>query len=379
MALTKTQGVGNRTISDIAAPLDYDCSGVFDLTEDELIHHLSLTPEKAHAISAFDDWRAVDQVLSHSDRLPCRMIGIGDPEYPPLLSQIHDPPALIWVSGDLSALRMKTLSLVGTRNPTRYGQEQAAKWVKKLSGYNLCFCSGLARGVDTIIHQTALDENEITIAVLGSGIDRIYPPENRKLAVRMIKAGGAILTEYPPGTAPERFHFPERNRIVSGLSMGVIVIESAIKGGALITSRLALDEGREVFFVPHALSSRRGEGCNYNIKIGNGKLIQTPGDLFDDLPGLAASAAVSPDPSIEKSPYERLKTVQLDDEARKICEILSKSPTPLHMDQLIEQSGLPLYRVLASLLPLEIEKIVERRAGNFLALLIPFRNVQAER
>ena len=174
------------------------------------------------------------------------------PEYPFSLKQIYDPPILFWLKGNPEALSKPGIGVIGTRNATPYGRKMAERLSKDIGEKGLCIFSGLAYGVDSIAHKAALDVGAPTVAVLGSGIDNLYPRKNADIANRIFKEGGAVISEFPLGTNPDAGNFPVRNRIISGLGLGVLVIESAMQGGSMITAKLALDQNREVFAVPHS-------------------------------------------------------------------------------------------------------------------------------
>lgn len=196
------------------------------------------------------------------------VIRFEDENYPCLLKEIYDPPQQLYYLGELKAREKFPLAVVGTRKISFYGKKATERLVNGLCQAGLTIVSGLALGVDGLAHQIALENGTRTIAVLGSGLDTVYPPDHKKLAKRIIDTGGALVSEYPPKTKPSKLTFPARNRIVAGMSLGVLVIEAPIKSGAMITARLALDQGREVFAVPGDIYSENSQGCNLLIKKG---------------------------------------------------------------------------------------------------------------
>ncbi len=209
-------------------------------------------------------------------------ITIKDNNYPRLLKEIYDPPEQLYITGELKAKEKYPLAVVGTRKMSDYGKRVTVFLVKGLVKAGFTIISGLALGIDGLAHQTALDAGGRTIAVLGSGLDIIYPPEHKKLAADIIKSGGAVISEYPPGARPSRRTFPARNRIVAGLSLAVLVIEAPEKSGALITAKVALDQGREVLAVPGNIYNPNSIGCHKLIKMG-AKAVTNPEDVFDAL------------------------------------------------------------------------------------------------
>ena len=207
-------------------------------------------------------------------------ITLKDKNYPQLLKEIYDPPQTLYVNGQLKAVEKYPLAVVGTRKISSYGQQITQSLVKALARAGLTIISGLALGVDGLAHQATLDVGGRTIAVLGSSLDIIYPPSHEKLAQRIVESDGAIISEYPPKTRPSKWTFPARNRIVAGLSLGVLVIEAPKRSGALITARFALDQGREVFAVPGSIYNKNSAGCHLLIKLG-AKPVTKPEDILE--------------------------------------------------------------------------------------------------
>jgi len=209
-------------------------------------------------------------------------ISLQDGNYPRLLKEIYDPPKQLYYLGELSAEEKFPLAVIGTRKMSLYGEKTTEYFANVLAQAGLTIVSGLALGVDGLAHQIALANNTRTVAVLGSGLEMIYPPEHKKLAKKIVASGGALLSEYPPETPPSRLTFPARNRIVSGLSLGVLVIEAPVKSGALITARFALEQGREVFAVPGGIDQENSQGCNLLIKMG-AKPVTRPEEILETL------------------------------------------------------------------------------------------------
>ena len=195
-------------------------------------------------------------------------ISIESSKYPDSLKQIYDPPKKLYVIGDEKLLNNNSIAIVGSRDNTEYGKKAAKYFAYNLAKENICIVSGLARGIDSFAHIGTLQAKGKTIAVVGNGLDIVYPKENEKLAQEIIKSGGAIISEYPIGSKPERFHFPARNRIISGLSNGVLVVEAKEKSGSLITADFAIEQGKEVFVVPGNINSLNSVGTNSLIKDG---------------------------------------------------------------------------------------------------------------
>jgi DNA processing protein len=276
----------------------------------------------------------------------------GDPDYPPLLRQIADPPIVLYVHGRRELLVQPQLAIVGSRNPTALGRQTATAFARRLAGTGLAITSGLALGIDAAAHGGALEAGGVTIAVCGTGLDRVYPPRNRDLA-HAIAAGGALVSELPIGTPVRPGNFPVRNRIISGLSLGVLVVEAALRSGSLITARLAAEQGREVFALPGSIHSPMARGCHALIRQG-AKLVETATDILEELGALAQVSAIAAEAPAETS---------LALTERQILDCLGYEPT--RIDVLIERSGLTADTVSSILLQLELRGLVLNNAGRF--------------
>lgn len=224
---------------------------------------------------------ASEQLRAASDA-DVTLVSLWDPGYPPSLREIPDPPCLLFMRGSLTPEDRAALALVGSREATPRGRLRAAVLAQAASRAGLTVVSGLARGIDTVVHQATLRVHGRTIAVVGSGLDVPYPPENASLAAR-IAASGAVVSEFPMGTRPDRRNFPRRNRLISGLSLGTVVVESSLSGGGMITARLALDQGRDVFAVPGPVGAEHSAGTNALIREGRAKLIESFDDVLTDI------------------------------------------------------------------------------------------------
>lgn len=337
---------------------------LFRLSPKEIQKTDGIGQERAKNLSSFSDWDAVDRQIEKAQKLGAFLVSQADPHYPELLKQIYDPPVILWVKGDAETLNRPGIAVVGTRNPGRYGLDQAEKWSAKIAQAGLNVNSGLAYGIDSKAHTAAVENGGGTIAVMGSGIDWIYPNRNRSLADRIVKNGGVVMTEYPPGSKPDAGHFPERNRIVSGMSHGVLVVESGIKGGSMITARLALDQNREVFVLPHPLNYMKGEGCNYLIKTGQGKLVQSMDDITDEL----SLALNGPDTGANDTHQSSKKweSADLSGEQQQICETIGHDS--LHVDQIAESLETEPFKLANILLELEMMGLIRQKAGKYFEL-----------
>lgn len=334
-------------------------SELFEQSAETLEEIPGFGPLLAGRIRSFDRWREADQILKRTEVCKAHLIAIDDPAYPPLLKEIYDAPPLLWARGDLTALHQPGIAVIGTRRPDRYGLDQAETWTRNIVRSGLAVYSGLAWGIDAAAHKTALETNGVTVGVLGSGIDRIYPPGHKSLVKRMTEEGGVVVTEYPPGTRPSPEHFPVRNRIVSGMSRGVLVIQSGVKGGSMITARSALDQNREVFVVPHPLGSKNGEGCNYLIRSGQGKLVERVEDLLEEIRW---------EPLRKTGQPENVKSLlqKFSEPEQKVCKVLESGP--LHLDLLPDKTGLRPGDLNSLLLSLELRGVIRQKAGRYYEL-----------
>lgn len=277
------------------------------------------------------------------------LVAWGDPAYPPLLREIPDPPVVLYVQGDPAVLARPQLAIVGSRNPTPTGRENAAAFAKTLAGAGLTITSGLALGIDGAAHRGALAGGGATIAVAGTGLDRVYPPRHRDLA-HAIARHGALVSEYPLGTPPRAENFPVRNRLISGLSLGVLVVEAALQSGSLITARLATEQGREVFAVPGSIHSPLARGCHALIRQG-AKLVETAQDVLEELGALAQVASTETHTRANVSP----------DEEALLAHVGYDS---INVDDLVERSGLTPDRVSSMLLRLELRGLIVAGPGG---------------
>lgn len=325
--------------------------------------------EKIHFLSQ----EIIEQIVSYPlkvlaqkhmeaiDKYNIKVIRIIDESYPVLLKNIYDPPMVIYVRGNLKADE-QAIAFVGSRNATAYGNTVAEMLAGEVAKRGITVISGLARGIDSSAHEGALKSGGRTIAVLGCGPDIAYPPENQELMERII-CSGAVLSEYAPGTPPLRGNFPARNRIISGLSMGVTVVEAGEKSGSLITAEFALEQGREVFAVPGNVNSRYSKGTNKLIKEG-AKIVTNVKDILEELngPGSIDTETCHMTEDVAESDVYPIFTEQ----EVKIINCLSKCP--LHIDVIAVNSGLDIQEVTSNLSLLEIKGLVEQIPGKMFRL-----------
>lgn len=307
-------------------------------------------------LDAFHDTcRLTDVYLKDAEYITAkdyRTITYWDKDYPRQLKNIFIPPVLLYSTGPVTEEDRYGIAIVGTRMPTEYGKIQAESFAAQLALQNVTVVSGMARGIDSAAHWGAVKSGGRTIAVLGSGIDVVYPPENRKLFDE-IKERGTVLTEYDPGTKPDAQNFPKRNRIISGISLGTLIVETREHGGALQTAAFALDQNREVFAVPGNISSKQSEGTNLLIQKGEAKLVLNADDILNELE-LKLKPVIGktiPKPDVELSLFEQ-----------KIMEKLTADPT--HIDKLAELTGASVSDCLVYLLQLEFKGLIKQLPGK---------------
>jgi len=314
-----------------------------------------LGPQIAGAITTHRNHAFVTRQLKLARRHGVDIITSHDEAYPVSLRQIYDPPPLLFVRGRVTEVDEHVLGIVGTRRVSSYGRRMTERFCSALCAAGITIVSGLARGVDTIAHRTALAQKGRTVAVLGSGLDIPYPPENLPL-MEQITTSGAVISEYPMGTAPDATNFPQRNRIISGMSNGVLIVEAGESSGALITARYALEQDREVFAVPGPLTCEGSRGTNKLIKEGTAKLVEDVGDILEEL-GPAAVLNIPSHAEIREAP-----AFSLAPEEKQLYKIISE--TPQHIDRLATSSSLPSSTILNMLLNLELKGAIRQLPGK---------------
>jgi DNA processing protein len=311
----------------------------------------------AASICEFDDHDAVERQLRRAEELDATLIAPWDARFPERLKHIYDPPALLWMRGTLTAADERALAIVGTRRCTDYGRAQARHFAGALARRGFTVVSGLAYGIDAAAHKGALDAGGRTIAVLGSGLGRIYPQKNAGLAAQAAKQG-AVLSELGLDAAPDAPNFPERNRIVSGLTLGTLVVESHAEGGSLITARMALEQNREVFAVPGSVGRPASMGTNRLIQRSHAKLVLDVDDILEELP-----VPSDPEPDATEAPEASpAAPPALSGAEERLYEVLSA--TPMHVDRLCSETGVAPSTALATLLSLEMKGLVRQLAGK---------------
>ena len=294
----------------------------------------------------------IDSILEDMQKREIHWITYLDDEYPQTLCDMYDKPIALFAKGNVDALKMRIISVVGTRRPTRYGAKVAEEFSREFARAGLCIASGLARGVDGIAHKACVDNSSPTIAVFASGLDVVYPAEHRGLVDGILANDGLILSEYPLGTKPLQYHFPDRNRIVSGISEAVFLPQAAKKSGSLITMRLAIEQGKEIFVTPGNIYDEENAGGNELLREMPHALAISPEDVLD---ALHVQREV-----VEKQP------VQLDLVESSIIDALHDGEK--HFEELLAETGLNVADLTNVLFNLEIEGLIEKTAGNYYAL-----------
>ena len=354
LTLARLPGAGPRTQRTLIEHFG-SVENIFSASRGQLEKILA---GKHETVSAILDGPGVQTFESEFDWLgqPAHHLLVwSDADYPPLLREIADPPLLLYVIGRRETLASPQLAIVGSRNPSPMGRENAQAFAKSLAGAGLAITSGLALGVDGAAHRGALAAGGYTIAVTGTGLDRVYPARHRELA-HAIAARGALVSEFPLGTSPRPENFPRRNRLISGLSLGTLVVEAALQSGSLITARLAAEQGREVFAIPGSIHAPQARGCHALIRQG-AKLVETAADVLEELGALARFVQQAP-----SAPEADARPRDVSASMRRLLDSLGFDPAGV--DTLVERSGLTADAVSSMLLQLELQGFVTPCPGG---------------
>jgi DNA processing protein len=355
IALHLVPGVGRITFKKLVDYFGHP-QAVLQASTRQLTQVAGIGPKMAAAIAGFQAAMAAERELSLAERHGCRIYTQADERYPPLLKAIEDPPPVLYVRGDLGDAQTPSLAVVGSRRPSTYGKVVAEQLARQLAACGVTVVSGLARGIDSVAHAATLAHGGRTIAVLGCGLASIYPPENRPLAAR-ISQQGAVVSEFPMAAKPDRMNFPLRNRTISGLALGTVVVEAGEHSGALITAQWALEQGREVFAVPGNITAPTSRGTNRLIKLG-AKLVERVEDILEELPPYALG-----DAQRRAAPPAETCEAEGTPDARRVLALLDPVE-PRHIDWIIEQAHLPTSLVTALLLQLELDGQVTQLPGK---------------
>ena len=336
---------GRKLLASFGSP-----ENIFKAETDALLLVKGTTRERVDNIRNFSQWGEVEKYLRVIERKGISVVPCQDVRYPEALKNIEDAPLVLYMKGEYHPDDRFAIGVVGSRNHTPYGESVTQKIAGELSSAGFTIVSGLARGIDTLSHRSALAAGGRTIAVLGSGLDVHYPAENRGLSERIVSSG-CVISEFLPGTMPNKENFPRRNRLISGLSLGILVVEATDNSGSLITAGYALEQNKEVFSVPGNITSRNSEGTNKLIKQG-AKIVLKTDDIIEELAPVLKG-------------YIRAghkDSVQLEGEESRLCTMLSREPK--HVDLISRESGLSINQLLGLLLSLELKGIVKQAGGK---------------
>jgi DNA processing protein len=328
---------------------------------------LGLSQEIVNAIKK-PNWESVERAFLWSEQQGHNIVDFKNQSYPKLLQQIADPPLVLFVDGSVERLQATQIAIVGSRNPTSNGEETAFIISKELSTLGITIASGLAVGIDAASHLGAIEGDASTIAVMGTGINEIYPRKHKVLAEKIIAHGGTLVSGFPFATKPLPKNFPQRNRIISGLSLGTLVVEATLQSGSLITAKCALEQNREVFAIPGAIYNPLSQGCNHLIKQG-AKLVTTLSDIIEELNILVKktncnSIIIMNNATADKNSSNK-ETLDLD--CAKLLDCVDFEVTPI--DSLVKRSGFPVKKVASLLFSLELKNYVKSVIGGYVKLI----------
>ena len=356
--LKSVSGIGDLLFKRLIDRFNSPAS-IFEATRDELLKVEGITPR---LVAAIKQRQISDSVKKDFDRVRqkgVKIVTMADPDYPPLLLQIPDPPPFLYVDGCLDG-SIKNVAVVGSRNATNYGRSATLRLCRDLARLKITVVSGMALGIDSAAHEGALMGKGATVAVLGSGLENIYPAENRKLYDRIVDTG-AVVSEFPLNAEPDAHNFPRRNRIISGMSLGTVVVEATRRSGSLITARLSAEQNREVFAVPGSIQSFKSTGTHTLIKQG-AKLVEHAQDIMEEFSSMIevpAETEITPDGPPEAMP-------RLSPEESKVFEALG--PYPVHIDDLARNLSMESGKLSSVLLQLELKNIVRQSPGKFFSI-----------
>jgi DNA processing protein len=319
------------------------------------LENFSLTATQMSAINQ-PNWQKIEQIIQHSQTCNSVIIPHDHQHYPHLLKEIYDPPLVIFVQGDTDILTQMQIAMVGSRSATISAREQAMHFAGQLVEEGLVITSGLAIGIDGFAHQGAINAKGKTIAVVATGLDSVYPSRHKQLVSSILASGGVIMSEFPPGTLAKQGHFPKRNRIISGMSVGVLVVEAALKSGSLITARTALEQDREVFAIPGSIANTQAKGCNWLIKQG-AKLVDEVADITNELDVSSLSSVMI------KAEKKVENIVEQDLFIDSLLASVGDETTPI--DVVVSRSKLPVDEVLGRLVLLELRGLISSVPGGY--------------
>jgi DNA processing protein len=354
LALARVKGLGAVSFKKLTTRF-VDPTAAFSAARTELEQVEGLHRDAIDGIVAFSDWAEIDEEIERARDAGIAIVPFTNPNYPARLRTIADPPPFLYVKGNILTDDDKAVAIVGSRSASEYGRRVARDLARGLASLGFTVVSGMARGIDASAHESALQAGGRTIAVLGSGVERAYPAEHETL-YRRIGENGAVLSELPIGTRPLAFNFPARNRLISGLSLGVVVVEATEKSGSLITATLAVEQGREVFAVPGEVGSSRSRGAHRLIRQG-AKLVESVDDIIEEIAPQLLDRTGS---ATQRAP--RVLPQNASDATRTIFALLQENT--LQVDQVIERTGMSAAQVLETLLDLELQGLLRQLPGK---------------
>ena len=367
LALNMTPGVGPRVATKLLEAFGSP-DNVFHARRTQL-ESLRIKPETIESIISRELEERAAVELERVKKLGGDILLLDDGSYPAMLREISDPPITLYVRGEWDAcLSLPCVAIIGSRMCSTYGANAAEMLARDLATRGICVVSGLARGIDSAAHRGAMRGGGKTVAVLGTGIDGAYPKENMRLIKEIIASGGAVVSQFPLGTPPLKDNFPYRNRIISGLSLGVLIVEASERSGSLITARLAMEQNREVMAVPGNITSANSYGTNYLIKAG-AKLVQQWQDVVAELPSEISAMILPPkvdEADVNGSNDQETLPFDLNENERKVWTLLS-ADEPHHVDLLIESSGLSFGDLNTALVALDIRDLIRVLPGKHYA------------
>ncbi|MBI5747994.1 MAG: DNA-protecting protein DprA [Nitrospinae bacterium] len=352
IALNMVDGIGSITYQKLITHFD-NPEKVFSASKKELMEVDGIREKTANSIKSFRMDEEIKDELNRIEKSGVGILTIDESEYPSSLKTIYDPPHVIYIKGKIMENDTIAVAIVGSRSPTTYGKLATEKISMELSVRGVTIISGMARGIDSIAHKSAIAGGGRTIAVLGCGLNVIYPPENFKLMDEII-SHGAVISEFPMSARPDKMNFPQRNRIISGLSLGTLIVEAAEKSGSLITARHAIEQGREVFAIPGSINSPKSRGTNRLIKSG-AKLVEGAEDIIDEFPSDVRSFLKLPEKEIKED-------YNLVGDEKHIFSLIDTESR--HIDTIVEHSNLPVSVVSGILVKLELKGLVRQLSGK---------------
>lgn len=345
--------VSRRLLSAFGNP-----GNIFSMPSEELRNVEGVGEKRARGITGYSQWESVRKEIDYAEKHNIKLITFNDPDYPEGLKRINDAPLVLYIKGNLKDTDKYAVGMVGSRSSTDYGMQTAERMSYSLAASGLTVVSGMARGIDTASHRGALKAGGRTIAVLGSGVNVPYPSSNRGL-MKQIENSGAVISEFPFGTPPHKENFPRRNRIISALSFGIIVVEATLDSGSLITVGYALEQGKEVFAVPGSITSRTSRGTNDLIKKG-AKLIENAGDVVEELRPQLRGVLREDRMKSENTPGE------MNEDEKTLYKLLTSGPR--HIDSIIREMNITSGRALSMLLNLELKGVIRQSEGKHFSL-----------